>query len=36
VNHRGVVLVSTVVTFLSKWHNSVALHTRLEQRSNHD
>jgi len=31
-----VVPVSPVMTFLSKWHNFIALHTRPDQRSNHD
>ena len=28
--------VSPVMTFLSKWHNLIALHRRPDQRSNHD
>jgi hypothetical protein len=31
-----VVLVSTVMTFLSKWHNLLALYTRPDERSNQD
>jgi hypothetical protein len=33
---EAVVLVSTVMTFLSKWHNLVALCTRPDERNNHD
>jgi hypothetical protein len=35
-DHRGSGSVSPIMTFLSKWHNLIALHTRPGLRSNHD